>query len=105
MLRITIDETPTEQKWILQGKLSGPWVALLATKWRLTREARQGRRCVVNLNELTFVDQCGEKALRAMKKEGAELLACGVYTRHVLGCYGQGQKATGDTERGKDDEH
>jgi anti-anti-sigma regulatory factor len=84
MLKITIDETPTEQKWTLQGKLTGPWVPLLAAKWKLTRDSRQSRRCIVNLNDVTFVDKWGEKALRAMKREGAEMIACGVFARHVV---------------------
>jgi len=91
MLRITINETPTGQEWILQGKLAGPWVELLASKWEATREERGQRKCTVNLDEVSFVDQSGEATLRAMKKEGAELKACGIFTRHVLSCCGRGR--------------
>ncbi len=84
MLRITINDSTTEQKWTLQGSLSGPWVALLHLNWRSQRKTRQGKNCVIDLSELTFVDRCGEKVLRAMKKEGAQFTGCRVYTKSVL---------------------
>lgn len=84
MLRITITDSPTEQKWTLQGSLSGPWIALLKLNWRSKRNSRQGKSCVVDLSDLTFVDRCGEKILRAMQKEGAQFTGCRVYTKGVL---------------------
>jgi hypothetical protein len=33
---------------------------------------------------VTFIDKSGERLLRAMSKKGAEFLASGVYTKHVL---------------------
>ena len=29
MLKITITETPTEQRWVLEGRLAQPWVDVL----------------------------------------------------------------------------
>lgn len=84
MLRITINDTAAEQKWILQGRLTGPWVEQLSSKWDETRSARQGRRCLVDVRDLTFFDQSGESVLRVMKREGAEFTACGVCIKHVL---------------------
>ncbi len=84
MLRITINDSTTEQKWTLQGSLSGPWVALLQLHWRSKRNSRQGKNCLIDLSDLTFVDRCGEKVLRAMKKEGAQFVGCRVYTKGVL---------------------
>jgi hypothetical protein len=88
MLRITINETPSEQEWTLQGKIAGPWAVLLTAKWDATSEARRGRTCTVNLNDVTFVDDAGEEALRTMRRDGAELKACGLYTSHLVGCCG-----------------
>jgi len=34
--------------------------------------------------DLTIIDKSGEKMLAALCKEGAELIATGVYTRHVV---------------------
>ena len=34
MLRITIQNTPTEQTWILQGRIVRPWAAELKYCWK-----------------------------------------------------------------------
>jgi hypothetical protein len=89
MLRITLNETPTEQQWTLQGRLVGPWAAQLRTCWDDSQAARQGRSCVVDVTNLTSVDESGEQVLRTMIREGAKFRACGVYTAHLLKSLGQ----------------
>ena len=84
MLKITINETPTEERWILQGRLVGPWVDELRTSWKERRPSRGGRICVVDLNDVSFIDKGGERLLRTMSKQGAKLVADGMYIRHVL---------------------
>jgi putative NIF3 family GTP cyclohydrolase 1 type 2 len=84
MLRITITETLSEQKWTLEGRLVQPWVSELKSCWTRTETARQERRCVVDLTAVTFIDRSGEKVLTELSKEGADLIATGVYTRHVV---------------------
>lgn len=84
MLRITITETLSEQKWTLEGRLVQPWVSELKSCWTRTETARKERKCVVDLTAVTFIDKIGEKALAELSKEGAELVAAGVYTRHVV---------------------
>ncbi len=46
--------------------------------------ARRERKCVVDLTGVTFIDKSGEKALAELSKGGAELIATGCYTRHVV---------------------
>jgi len=84
MLRITIAETLSEQRWTLEGRLVQPWISELKTTWTKTEIARRERRCVVDLTGVTFIDRSGEKALAELSKEGAELIATGCYTRHVV---------------------
>src|SRR6266508_3850892 len=84
MLKITFTDTPTEQKWILQGRLVEPWVSELSAMWTNARDARQGRRCVVDLNDVAFVDQSGETVLLAMMTEDARFVASGVCTKYLL---------------------
>ena len=84
MLRITIAETLTEQRWTLEGQLVQPWISELKSTWTRTETARQERRCVVDLTGVTFIDKSGEKALAELSREGAELIATGCYTRHVV---------------------
>ena len=84
MLRITIADEPEEQRWTLQGRLSGPWVAQLKSNWEKSHGLNGNRKCIVDLTGVTFVDLNGERVLATMMKEGAEFIATGVYTKHLL---------------------
>jgi anti-anti-sigma regulatory factor len=84
MLRITIDETPSEQKWTVEGRLVHPWISELKSTWTRTETARRERKCVVDLTGVTFIDKNGEKVLAELSKQGAELIATGCYTRDVV---------------------
>lgn len=84
MLKITKTETPTQETWILQGRLVGLWVSELRRSWKMTHRTGNNRKCIVDLNEVTFIDRKGERLLRSMSKEGAQLIATGIYTKHVL---------------------
>ena len=83
MLRITIAETLTEQKWTLEGQLVQPWISELKSTWTRTETARRERKCVVNLTGVTHIDKNGEKVLAGLCRDGAELIATGIYTQHV----------------------
>jgi hypothetical protein len=84
VLKITIMETATETRWIVQGRLVGPWVSELRTTWKTTHGDQDKRTCVIDLNDVTFIDKGGERLLRVLAKEGAQLIASGVYIQHVL---------------------
>ena len=84
MLKITITETATDRRWILQGRLVGPWVSELRSAWKRAHRSQDKRACVLDLNDVTFIDKNGERLLRAISKKGAQLLANGIYTKHVL---------------------
>jgi hypothetical protein len=84
VLKITINETAVERRWILQGQLVGPWVQELRSLWKKKRKAQEGQMCVLDLNEVTFIDKSGERLLRAICKKGAQLVASGVYTKYLV---------------------
>jgi predicted nucleic acid-binding Zn ribbon protein len=84
MLKITMNKTPTQERWILHGRLVGPWVRELQAVWRNTHRADEQQRCIFDLNEVTFVDKGGEKLLRALAKEGVQFEASGIYVRDVV---------------------
>jgi anti-anti-sigma regulatory factor len=87
-----ITEGPFEQKWILQGRLCGPWAADLKEQWEKTRGTRAGRRCTVDLEDVISVDQVGEGALLQMAVEGARLTASRAYMKHILASLHVGQE-------------
>ena len=84
MLRITIADEFEEQRWTLQGRLSGPWVAQLKSNWEKSHGQNGTRKCIVDVSGVTFVDLDGERVLATMIKDGAQFIATGVYTKHVL---------------------
>ena len=84
MLKITNNATANEEKWILCGQLAGPWVAELRSNWDEVRGWSRGQRYVVDLSDVTFIDERGEGLLRELRDEGAEFVARGVDTRHLL---------------------
>jgi len=47
--------------------------------WRKNHRTHVGRACVVDLNEVTFIDKSGERVLCKLAKEGAQFTASGTY--------------------------
>jgi hypothetical protein len=43
MLKIIFSEIPTEEKWILEGRLTEPWVRELWTSWKRNHRTAKGR--------------------------------------------------------------
>ncbi len=84
MLRITQAQTETEQTWTVCGQLAGPWVGELRACWERGREVAAGARIVVNLSDVTFIDENGEKLLSEMRRAGTEFVAAGVATKDLL---------------------
>jgi hypothetical protein len=83
MLRIAIRSTQDQDTWILEGRLAGQVVNELTASWRQRRD-RGSRKSVVNLVDVTSVDERGEQALMAMMMDGAEFVVRGVYTKGLL---------------------
>jgi anti-anti-sigma regulatory factor len=92
MLRIAIRSTEDEDTWILEGRLAGQVVDELSDAWKKTRSERHGRKSVVDLVDVTFVDERGEKALAEMMADGAEFVVRGVYTKSLLQSLSEGWK-------------
>src|SRR5262249_18697868 len=74
MLRITLHDTASELRLKLEGRLAGPWVGELEQCWRTASSTTGNRRTVVDLADVDFVDQPGEKVLSRMHAEGVELV-------------------------------
>jgi outer membrane protein TolC len=84
MLKISFSETSSEEKWILQGRLTAPWLREFRVCWKRKHRRDNQRACIVDLNEVTFIDKSGERLLRLLVREGAQCIATGVYSKHVL---------------------
>ena len=85
MLKINFSETPAEERWALHGRLTDPWVHEFEACWKKNHRRDVARTCIVDLNEVTFIDKCGERLLRMLARHGAQFTASGMYTRHIVG--------------------
>jgi RND family efflux transporter MFP subunit len=84
MLKIHFSQTAVEEKWILRGRLFGPWVHELRACWKVNHRTDAGRACIVDLNEVTFIDKSGARLLRMLAKDGAQFTASGTYIKLVV---------------------
>src|ERR1700730_17850553 len=84
VLKINITYSRNVQRWSLQGQLVGQWAAELRLTWSEKRHEGDTRRCIVELIDVTFVDQTGEAVLAEIMSQGAELVAGDVYTKPLL---------------------
>jgi len=83
-MRISTVEARTERRLVLEGKLIAPWTTELKSACEKARENLQGRELVVDLKNVTNIDQEGENLLAALMKEGIKFRSCGVFTKQVL---------------------
>ena len=76
MLRITVQEDGALWRLHLAGRLDGAWVAETENTWRSAPVS--GRRIEVDLREVMWIDEAGQRLLRAMNQTGAGFIAKGV---------------------------
>lgn len=84
VLTVTITNSPTEERWILQGRRGWPWVNQLRGDWRNARRTNETRKCIVDLNGVTFIDKTGKRMLRIMAIQGAQFATSDTGMRQVL---------------------
>jgi hypothetical protein len=82
MLKINCDDKAPEARWTLCGQLAGPWVTQLRSMWEQCRLGHPSH--VVDLSDVTSIDERGEGLLRTMESDGAKFVARGVDMRHIL---------------------
>ena len=84
MLRLTFSQSDGREQWNLCGQLAGPWVDELRAVWRRIRVQAPAAAAVVDLRQVTCIDEAGEHLLAEMQSSGADFVATGVEHRHLL---------------------
>src|SRR5579872_2356463 len=84
MLRVSHTDNSSGLRWTLCGHLAGPWVEELRACWNYARDHAPRARAVVDLTEVTFIDEAGETLLAEMERAGTEFVATGVENKHLL---------------------
>ncbi len=84
MLKISIIDTRSDRRLVVEGKLVDPWVEELRSTWRNAGKDLQGRKLVIDLSHATVIGQEGQEAILELMNEGAKFACCGVLTRYVV---------------------
>ena len=83
MLKISIIESPSQCRLVLEGKLIAPWATELRTECAKAKVELLGRELIVDMN-VTVISQEGENVVVELMNEGIKFRGCGVFTKHVL---------------------
>ena len=84
MLKITTHVSDDSTRITLEGRLVGPWIEELERCWHESEQSAAGRRLIVDLTGVTFVQQEGKALLSRMCRAGAEMLATGCCMRSIV---------------------
>ena len=84
MFRISIVESASQRRLVLEGKLISPWTQDVETAWKAAVQQPDPRKLIIDLTNVTLISRDGENTLFRLMNDGAKF-ACGdVLTRHVL---------------------
>jgi hypothetical protein len=84
MLRISVTDSRTKRRLVLEGKLIGPWVAELRKASKAARGEIADRALVVDVKNVCVISEEGENALLELMSEGAMFRCSGVVTKHLI---------------------
>ena len=84
MLRISIVDTPTQRRLVVEGKLISPWTTELRTAYDNANTDLGSRELVVDLKNLTVISHEGEDLLANLMNQGAQFRCCGMFARLLL---------------------
>jgi hypothetical protein len=84
MLRISIIESPSQYRLVIEGKLIAPWTSELKGECTKAKGELHGRELIVDMKNLISISQEGENVLVELMNEGVKFRGCGVFTKHLL---------------------
>ena len=84
MLKITVQHSDGNTVCVLEGRLVGPWVAELERVCAEQSAQEEPHRLVIDLCDLTSIDNAGELLLRQLYKNGAALRCSDVMNRYLV---------------------
>ena len=84
MFKISVIDTKSQRRLVLEGTLVRPWTTDVEHAWNSAREQSQGRKLVIDLINVTLISGDGQGTLLKLMKEGARFACEGVLMKHVL---------------------
>jgi hypothetical protein len=96
MLKIGTEMLDEEVLLVLQGSLSGPWVAEAERAWHRATLDRQPVKIRVDLSEVTFVSDEGKQLLERICASGTEIVSFDLLTKALADELSQKHRGTGN---------
>ena len=84
MLKISIVESSSQCRLVLEGKLIAPWASELRNECSKAKGDLHGRELLVDIKNLMTISQEGENVLLELMNGGVKIRGCGVFTKHIL---------------------
>ena len=84
MLRISISDTRSQRRLVVEGKLVPPWTTELRNTYHDAKTDLGGRELVVDLKNLTIISHEGEDLVAELISQGAQFRGCGLFARLLL---------------------
>jgi hypothetical protein len=84
MLKISMVENRSQRRLVLEGKLVEPWAGELRAACDQAKAELGDRELVVEVKNLTAINQAGENLLVELMKEGVKFRGSGVFTKQIL---------------------
>jgi hypothetical protein len=84
MLRISIADTRSQRRLVVEGKLVPPWTTELRTAYDNANTDLGSRELVVDLKNLTVISHEGEDLLAELMNQGTQFRCCGMFARLLL---------------------
>src|SRR5260370_37559553 len=84
MLKISVIESRTQRRLILEGRLVAPSGAELRPAWERAKAELDGRELLIDLGDVMVVSQEAENTLLQMLNDGARFRCRGVLTKHGI---------------------
>jgi len=96
MLKIGTEMLDDEVLLVLEGSLSGPWIAEVERAWHAATIDRQPRKIKVDLSEVTFVSDQGEQLLERICASGTEIFSSDLLTKALADELSHKHRGTGN---------
>ena len=84
MLKISIVDTRTQRRLVIEGKLVSPWVNEVQSARERALAGLNGRELVIDVRNLTAINQEGENLFCQLMREGVKVRCSGVFTKQVF---------------------
>ena len=84
MLKISLIDSATQRRLVVEGKLLAPWVAELRSACEKARADLGGRELVIEMKHITTISQEGENVILELMNRGIKFRCQGVFTKRVV---------------------